>query len=84
LAGIWPDRHCPTARGHIAKEKIFPGSLLQKVNSNSKTLYFAKKNSKTLWLLLVNCVENHRKSEKCKTNFVGFLMNYTTTFVILA
>jgi hypothetical protein len=74
LAGIWPDRRCPAARDYIARLRFFPGSLLQKVNSNSKTL----------WLILVNCVENHRKIKKCKTNFVGFEVNYATTFVILA
>jgi hypothetical protein len=37
LAGIWPDRRCPAARNHIAKRNFFPGSLLQKVNSNSKS-----------------------------------------------
>jgi hypothetical protein len=61
-------------RGHIAKPTFFPGSSLLKVNSNSKSNF----------LILVNCVENHRKSEKCKTNFVGFMVKYPTTFVILA
>jgi hypothetical protein len=37
LAGIWPDRRCPAARDYIAKKKIFPGSLLQKRNSNRKS-----------------------------------------------
>jgi hypothetical protein len=37
LAGIWPDRRCPAARDHIAKTEIFPGTLLQKRNSNSKS-----------------------------------------------
>jgi hypothetical protein len=41
-------------RGHIAKPTIFLGSLLQKVNSNSKTLR----------LFLVNCIENRRKIRK--------------------
>jgi hypothetical protein len=41
-------------------------------------------NSKRDFLILVNCVENHRKSEKCKTSFVGSVVNYPTTFVILA
>jgi hypothetical protein len=62
------------AQDHIAKPTFFPGSLLQKVNSNSKRDF----------LILVNCIENHKKSEKCITNFVGFAMNYTTTFVIRA
>jgi hypothetical protein len=54
LAGIWPDRRFPAARDHIAKINFFPGSLLQKVNSNSKSDF----------LILVNCVENHRKFRK--------------------
>jgi hypothetical protein len=32
---------------------------------------------------LVKCVENRRDSEKCKTNFVGFMVENTMTFVIL-
>jgi hypothetical protein len=51
LAGIWPDRRCLAAKDHIAKRNFFPGSLLQKVNSNSKSDF----------LILVNYVENHRK-----------------------
>jgi hypothetical protein len=39
---------------HIAKIEIFPGTLLQKRNSNSKSE----------WLILVNCVGNHRKIRK--------------------
>jgi hypothetical protein len=65
---------CPRPRDDIAKVKIFPGSLLQKRNSNSKSE----------WLILVNCVENRREIKKCKANFVGFVVNYSTTFVILA
>jgi hypothetical protein len=60
-------------RGHIAKGRFFLRASLQKGNSNSKVL----------WLFIVNCVENRRKSEKCKTNFVGFAVNYPTTLVIL-
>jgi hypothetical protein len=47
-------RRPPRPGDDIANPEIFPGSLLQKRNSNSKTL----------WLILVNCVENHRKIEK--------------------
>jgi hypothetical protein len=54
LAGIWSDRRCPDARDHFAKINFFPGSLLQKVNSNSKSDF----------LILVNCVENHIKIRK--------------------
>jgi hypothetical protein len=46
-------------RGYIAKEKIFPRASLQKVNSISKTL----------WLILVNFVENHRKIRKMQGQF---------------
>jgi hypothetical protein len=46
-------------RDYIAKAKIFPGSLLQKVNSNSKVSL----------LILVNCVENHRKMGKMQNQF---------------
>jgi hypothetical protein len=41
-------------RDHIAKPKIFPGSLLQKVNSNSKSDF----------RILVNCIENNKKIRK--------------------
>jgi hypothetical protein len=46
-------------RGYIAKEKIFPRAFLQKVNSISKTL----------WLILVNFVENHSKTRKTQGQF---------------
>jgi hypothetical protein len=39
---------------------------------------------KVTFLFLVNCVENHKKTEKCKTNFFGFVVKYPTTFVIPA
>jgi hypothetical protein len=61
-------------RGDIAKKSIFPRVFLQKGISNSVAVF----------LILVNCVENYRKSEKYKANFVGFVVNYSTTFVILA
>jgi hypothetical protein len=41
-------------------------------------------NSDVFSLLLVNCLENHRNSEKRETNFAGSVVNYATTFVILA
>jgi hypothetical protein len=41
-------------RGHIAKQKFFPRASVQSGNSNSKTI----------WLILVNCVENRRKNRK--------------------
>jgi hypothetical protein len=47
------------AQDHIAKHRFFPRASLQKVNSNSKTL----------WLILVNCVENHSKIRKIKNQF---------------
>jgi hypothetical protein len=57
-AGGWPEFGRTAAarppRDYIAKLRFFPGSLLQKVNSNSKTL----------WLILVNCVENQSKIRK--------------------
>jgi hypothetical protein len=59
---------------HIAKRKIFPRASLQLVTQIVKVL----------WLFLVNCVENHRKIRKMKSNFVGFVVKYPTTFVILA
>jgi hypothetical protein len=52
-------RRPAASKGHIAKPTFFPGSLLQKVNSNSKTL----------WLFLVNCVENRRKIRKMQNQF---------------
>jgi hypothetical protein len=47
------------AQDHIAKRRFFPRASLQKVKSNSKTL----------WLILVNCVENHRKIIKMLNQF---------------
>jgi hypothetical protein len=44
-------------RGDIANPKFFPGSFLQKGNSNSVAIF----------LYLVNCVENHRKIRKNAT-----------------
>jgi hypothetical protein len=61
-------------KGRIAKPRIFSRAFVRKVNSNSEV------NS----LFLVNFVENRRKSDKCKTNFAGFVVKYPTTFVILA
>jgi hypothetical protein len=61
-------------KGDIAKKSIFPRVFLQKGISNSVGVF----------LILVNWVENHRKIGKCKANFVGFVVNYSTTFVILA
>jgi hypothetical protein len=42
------------ARGRIAKEELFPGASVQKETPIVKLF----------WLLLVNCVENHRKFRK--------------------
>jgi hypothetical protein len=42
------------AQDHIGKQNFFPGSLLQKVNSNSKSDF----------VILVNFVENQRKIRK--------------------
>jgi hypothetical protein len=41
-------------------------------------------NSICVLLILVNYIENRKKSEKCKPNFIGFLVKNNTTFVILA
>jgi hypothetical protein len=46
-------------KGDIATEKIFPRASLKKGNSNSKTI----------WLFLVNCVENHREIRKMQNQF---------------
>jgi hypothetical protein len=58
LAGGWPEFGRTAAgrppRGHIAKGRFFRGASTQKYNSNSKVTF----------LLLVNCVENHRKITK--------------------
>jgi hypothetical protein len=51
------------AQDHIAKPTFFPGSLLQKVNSNSKRDF----------LILVNCVENHTKTGKMQNQFCWIL-----------
>jgi hypothetical protein len=62
------------ARGDIAKEELIPGASVQKGTPIVKPFL----------LFLLNCVENHRHSEKCETNFVGSVVNYYTTFVILS
>jgi hypothetical protein len=62
-----------TNRGHNRKISKLLGTSVQICISNSKVIL----------LTVVNSVENRRKSEKCKTNFVGFLVKSTSTFVIL-
>jgi hypothetical protein len=47
------------ARGNIAKEELFPGASVQKETPIVKLF----------WLLLVNCVENHRKFRKMLNKF---------------
>jgi hypothetical protein len=42
------------ARGHIAKEELFPRATVQKETPIVKPFL----------LILVNCVENHRKTRK--------------------
>jgi hypothetical protein len=37
-------------------------------------------NGESFWLILVKFIENSKKIEKCKTNFVGFPVNNSTTF----
>jgi hypothetical protein len=58
-----PDFSLPTppamARGHIATGKIFPGASAQKYISNSVAVF----------LILVNCVENHREMRKIQGQF---------------
>jgi hypothetical protein len=61
LAGFCPPAPGSRPGDYIANTKFFPGSLLQKVNSNSKTL----------WLVLVNFVENHRKIIQMQDQFCG-------------
>jgi hypothetical protein len=60
LAGIEPPAPAGRPKGHIAKPSFFPGSLLQKGNSNSVAIF----------LILVNCVENHRKIRKMQGQFL--------------
>jgi hypothetical protein len=38
-------------------------------------------NSRVDLLILVKCIENIEKLEKCKPNFVGLLVKNPTTFV---
>jgi hypothetical protein len=73
-AGFWSPRAGRPPRDYIAKGQFFSRASTQKYISNSVAVF----------LILVNCVENHRKSEQYKANFVGFMVNYTTNFVILA
>jgi hypothetical protein len=47
------------ARGNIAKEELFPGASVQKETPIVKLF----------WLILVNCVENHRKIRKMQSQF---------------
>jgi hypothetical protein len=61
-------------KGDIARKGFFPRAFLQFGNSNSEVIF----------LILVNCVENRRKTEKCKPYFFGFVEKCPTTFVILA
>jgi hypothetical protein len=46
-------------RGDIAKKSIFPGVFLQKGISNSVAVF----------LILVNCIENHRETRKMQNQF---------------
>jgi hypothetical protein len=46
-------------RGHIAKQQFFPRAFLQLGNSNSKVIF----------LILVNCVENRRKIRQMQNRF---------------
>jgi hypothetical protein len=59
-------------QGYTCELQIFPGASLQNRISNSTCVL----------LILVSSVENRRRIGKCKTNFVGFLVKNTTTFVI--
>jgi hypothetical protein len=59
LTGFYSTAPTSRAQDHIAKRRFFLRASLQKVNSNSKTL----------WLILVNCVENHRKIQKMQGQF---------------
>jgi hypothetical protein len=57
--------------GIVVHAKFFLGTCL----TTRSSIVFG------FWLNLVNFIENSRKSEKCKNNFVGFPVNSPTTFV---
>jgi hypothetical protein len=73
-AGGWPKFGRTAAgrppRGHIAKGRFFPGASAQKYNSNCKVTF----------LLLVNCVENHRKLRKIQNQFSWILCEVSYNF----
>jgi hypothetical protein len=60
-------------KGICVRTGKLPGAWLKTRNFNSKAVL----------LILVKSIENRRKTEKCKPNFVGRLVKNTTTFVKL-
>jgi hypothetical protein len=90
LAGIGRSRAAPMAKGGIASPQVFSGSFVQyrgtfvrlwKVLGAPAQKYIF--NSERTLLILVKSLQIVEKSEKCKLNFVRFLVKSTTTFVIL-
>jgi hypothetical protein len=59
LAGFRPEPRRPCPRDHIAEQNFFSRAFLQFGNSNSKVIF----------LILVNCVENRRKIRKMQNQF---------------
>jgi hypothetical protein len=87
LAGAAPP---PTAKGKIASPQIFLGCSVQskgivmKVEKDLGALVQnGNFNSKRILLILVKSLENLKKTEKCKLNFLRLLVKSTTTFVKL-
>jgi hypothetical protein len=71
----WPARAGHRAPGTtLQKNKSFQGPSCKMVTP----IVFA------ISLFLVNCVENHKKIRKMSNHFFSFMVNYPTTFVILA
>jgi hypothetical protein len=82
-----PSRPRPAVNRNLAGPPLAgrPGTTLQRKESfQGPHCERVTQIVKVLWLFLVNCVENRRKIIKMQNNFVGFLVNYPTTFVILA
>jgi hypothetical protein len=83
-----PELRRPPPEDPITDPKIFLGAKLQ-----SKGIFVRNQNLQgppcksvskivlAVLLKLVKSIENHRKSEKCKLDFVGFLVKNPTTLV---